>query len=90
MAEKARALYKKTDADGLTVLIFEAMLIGCAGSAIANKDDDPLTEAACLYKVDTRAMRAAVAKAEKQKARSKTEPNYAKKKFTSTTKAPGK
>ena len=90
MAEKARALYKKTDADGLTVLIFEAMLIGCAGSAIVNKDDDPLTEAACLYKVDTKAVRAAVAKAEKQKARSKTEPNYAKKKSTSTTKAPRK
>jgi ParB family chromosome partitioning protein len=88
MAETARALYKKADANRLTVLIFEAMLIGCAGSAIVNKDDDPLAEAAYLYKVDTRAMRAAVAKAEKQKARTKTEPNYAKKKATSTTKAP--
>jgi ParB family chromosome partitioning protein len=90
MAEKTRALYKKADANGLTVLIFEAMLIGSAGSATENKDDDPLAEAAYLYKVDTRAMWAAVAKAEKQEARTKTEPNYAKKKSTSTTKAPRK
>ncbi len=34
----------------LAVLIFEAMLIGPAGSATANKDDDPLTDAASLYK----------------------------------------
>ena len=90
MAEKARALYKKADADGLAVLIFEAMLVGSAGSATDNKDDDPLTEAACLYKVDTKVLRSAVAKAEKQKARTKTEPDYAKKKSTSTTKAPRK
>jgi ParB family transcriptional regulator, chromosome partitioning protein len=90
MAEKARALYEKADADGLTVLIFEAMLIGSAGSATENEDDDPLAEAAYLYKVDTRATRAAVVKAEKQKARTKPEPNYAKKKSTSTANAPRK
>ena len=46
MAEKARTLYKKADAAALAVLIFEAMLISPAGSASANKDDDPLADAA--------------------------------------------
>jgi len=78
LAEKARALYKKADAHGLAVLIFEAMLIGLAGSATENKDDDPLTEAACLYKVDTKAVRSAVAKAEKEKTRTKAEGTRAK------------
>ena len=55
----------------LAVLIFEAMLIGPAGSATANKDDDPLADAASLYKVDTKALRTAVAKAEKEKAQKK-------------------
>src|SRR5208337_4872052 len=48
----------------LAVLIFEAMLISPAGNASASKDDDPLADAASLYKVDTKALRAAVAKAE--------------------------
>jgi ParB family transcriptional regulator, chromosome partitioning protein len=86
MAEKARALYKKADADGLAVLIFEAMLIGFAGSATENKDDDPLTEAACLYKVDTKAVRSAVAKAEKEKTRTKAKGTRAKVKPASKTK----
>ena len=86
MAEKARALYKKADAHGLAVLIFEAMLIGFAGSATENKDDDPLTEAACLYKVDTKAVRSAVAKAEKEKTRTKAEGTRAKVKPASKTK----
>jgi ParB family chromosome partitioning protein len=71
MAEKARMLYKKADAAGLAVLIFEAMLIGPAGSATVNKDDDQLADAARLYKVDTKELRAAVAKAEEEKAQKK-------------------
>ena len=71
MAEKARTLYKKADAAALAVLIFEAMLISPAGNASANKDDDPLADAASLYKVDTKALRAAVAKAENEKAQKK-------------------
>jgi len=68
MAEKARTLYKKADAAALAVLIFEAMLISPAGSATVNKDDDPLTDAAILYKVDAKALRTAIGKAEKAKA----------------------
>jgi ParB family chromosome partitioning protein len=86
MAEKARALYKKTDAAGLTVLMFEAMLIGSAGCATENKDDDPLTEAACLYKVDTKALRGAVVRAEKEKIRTKAVGTRAKVKPASKTK----
>src|ERR1700723_1375054 len=71
MAEKARTLYKKADGAALAVLIFEAMLISPAGNASANKDDDPLADAASLYKAETRALRAAVAKAEQEKAQKK-------------------
>jgi ParB family chromosome partitioning protein len=71
MAEKARTLYKKADGAGLAVLIFEAMLLSPAGNASANKDDDPLADAASLYKVDTKALRIAVAKAENEKAAKK-------------------
>jgi len=71
MAEKARTLYKKADAAGLAALIFEAMLIGPAGSATVNKDDDPLADTACLYKVDAKALHTAVVKAEKEKAQKK-------------------
>jgi ParB family chromosome partitioning protein len=71
MAEKARTLCKKTDAARLAVLIFEAMLISPAGNATVNKDDDPLADAASLYKIDTKALRNAVAKAEKEKAQKK-------------------
>jgi ParB family chromosome partitioning protein len=85
MAEKARALYKKAGADGLPVLIFEAMLIGSAGSATENEDDDPLQDAACLYKVNTKALRSAVVKAEKEKTRTKA--TCAKEKPASKTKA---
>jgi len=71
VTEKARTLYKKADAVALAVLIFEAMLISPAGNASANKDDDPLADAASLYKIDTKALRAAVAKAEQEKAQKK-------------------
>jgi ParB family transcriptional regulator, chromosome partitioning protein len=71
VAEKARTLYKKADGAALAVLIFEAMLISPAGNASANKDDDPLADAANLYKVDTKTVRAAVAKVEQEKTKKK-------------------
>jgi hypothetical protein len=71
MAEKARTLYKKADAAALAVLIFEAMLLGPAGSSTVNKDDDPLTDSASLYKIDARALRTAVAKGEREKVQKK-------------------
>jgi len=78
MAEKARTLYKKADAAVLAILIFEAMLINHAGNASANRDDDPLTDAASLYRVDTKGLRAAVAKAEKEKETKKNKPTNGK------------
>jgi len=80
MAEKARTLYKKADAAALAVLIFEAMLIGSVASATVNKDDDPLADAARLCKIDAKALRTAVAKAEKEKTRKKEEPRRTKSK----------
>ena len=71
MAEKARTLYKKADAAGLAVLIFEAMLLGSAERTTENKEDDPLSIAASLFKIDTKALRASVAKEEQEKARKK-------------------
>jgi len=82
VAEKARTLYKKADAVGLAALVFEAMLIGPAGNATANKDDDPLADAACLYKIDVRALRTVVANAEKEKARKNAKTTPAKEKPT--------
>ena len=73
MAEKARALYKKADATGLATLIFEAILIGCAESMSASKEDDPLATAAALYKIDAKTLRAVAAKEAKQKAQKKAE-----------------
>jgi len=71
MAEKARTLYKKADAAELAVLIFEAMLLGSAERTTENKEDDPLSIAASLFKIDTKALRANVAKEEQEKARKK-------------------
>jgi hypothetical protein len=71
MAEKARTLYKKADAAGLAVLIFEAMLLGSAERTTENKADDPLSIAASLFKIDTKAVRASVAKEEQAKAQKK-------------------
>jgi ParB family chromosome partitioning protein len=73
MAEKARTLYKKANAAGLAVLIFEAMLLGSAERTTDNKDDDPLSIAAALFKIDTKALRAVAAKEAKQKAQKKAE-----------------
>ncbi len=73
MAEKARTLYKKADAAGLARLIFEAILVGCVERTSENKDDDPLTTAAALYEIDTKALRAVVSKEAKEKVRKKAE-----------------
>ena len=73
MAEKARILYKKADGAGLAVLIFEAMLLGSAETTTDSKDDDPLSIAAALFKIDTKTLRANVAKEEQDKARKKAE-----------------
>jgi ParB family chromosome partitioning protein len=73
MAEKARTLYKKADAAGLAMLIFEAILVGCVESTSGSRDDDPLATAAALYKIDAKAFRAVVAKEAKQKAQKKAE-----------------
>jgi hypothetical protein len=86
MAEKARMLYKKADAAGLAALIFESMLIGPAGSATVNKEDHLLTDTASHYKVDTKALRIAVGKTEKDKAQKKNKLGSAKEKSTPKTK----
>lgn len=87
MAERARTLHEKADAAGLAALIFEAILIGAAGSTTVSKEDDPLTEAAGLYKVDTKALHRAVVKAEQEKVRTKTQTARAKKKPAAQRKA---
>jgi len=66
LAEKARSLHKTADGTALAALIFEAMLLAAAASSTETKED-LLTASARLYKVDVRALRAAVAKAEKDK-----------------------
>ena len=87
MAEKARTLYEKADGAGLAVLIFEAMLIGAAGSTTVSKDDDLLAEAASVYKVDTKALHRAVVKAEQEKVRTKAQTTRATQKPASKRKA---
>jgi len=82
VAEKARTLYKKADAAALAVLIFEAMLLDPAGSVTVTKDDDPLADAATLYKVDTKALRAALANTERGTAQRKDKVTAAKAKPT--------
>jgi ParB family chromosome partitioning protein len=69
IAEKARALYKKLDAPELAILLFEAMLLGSVGNTNSLTDDDLLMRAAALTKVNVKALRSAVAKEEKAKAR---------------------
>src|SRR5258707_47746 len=71
MGEKARALYKKANAAELAVLIFEAILLGSAERTSEGKDDDPLSIAAALFKIDTKALRASAAKEEQEKAQKK-------------------
>jgi ParB family transcriptional regulator, chromosome partitioning protein len=71
MAEKARTLYRKADTAGLAVLVFEAMLLGSVQRTAESKDDDPLSVAASLFKIDTKALRASIAKGGHEKARKK-------------------
>jgi ParB family chromosome partitioning protein len=66
LAEKARSLHKTADATTLAFLIFEAMLLAAAASSTGTKDD-LLAASARLYKVDVKTLRAAAAKAEKEK-----------------------
>jgi hypothetical protein len=81
--EKARTLYKKADARGIAQLTFEAILLDCVNTTNQNTDDDPLTDAAALYKIDAKALRAAVTQAGADKEAKKT----AKKKGNSARKA---
>jgi ParB family chromosome partitioning protein len=66
LAEKARSLYKTTDGVALAALVWEAMLLALATNTTETKDD-LLAEAAKLYKVNLKALRSAVVKAEKDK-----------------------
>jgi hypothetical protein len=75
MTEKARALYKKADAAGLAMLIFEAILVGCVEGTSDSKNDDPLATAAALYKIDAKALRANVAREAREKAEKKARKN---------------
>jgi ParB family chromosome partitioning protein len=90
MAEKARTLYKKADGAGLAVLIFEAMLLGSAERTTDSKDDDPLSIAAAVFKIDTKALRASVVKEEQEKARKKAEKTGRKLKSETASKRTGK
>ncbi len=86
MAEKARTLYKKADGAGLAVLIFEAMLLGSAEKTTDSRDDDPLSIAAAVFKIDTKTLRASVAEEAKQKARKKPQKTPGKPKSAITSK----
>jgi hypothetical protein len=86
MAEKARTLYNKADAAGLAVLIFEAMLLGSAERTTDSKDDDPLSIAAAVFKIDTKTFRASVAEEAKQKAQKKAQKTPGKPKSAITSK----
>lgn len=73
IVEKTRNLYKTTEDAELARLIFEAVLVGSAANIHKEKDDDLLADAAKLYGVDAKAIRAAVEKGEKRKVGNKTE-----------------
>ena len=47
------------------------MSVGSVERTSESKDDDPLSIAASLFKIDTKALRASVAKEEQEKARKK-------------------
>jgi hypothetical protein len=70
-AQKSRNALQKADTGGLARLIFETTLIGCVETTNEGKDDDPLSEAAGLFKVDTKPLRAAVAKGVKEETKKK-------------------
>ena len=87
IAEPARALEQKADAAGLAILLFEAMLVGPAGSVSIRREDDPLLEAAKLYKIDVKALRSVAAKSEKLKSQKKADAERANPKAASKTRA---
>ena len=66
LADKARSLYKTTDGGALAALIFEAMLLALAANTTEPKED-LLADAARHYKVDVKALRSTVVKADKEK-----------------------
>ncbi len=69
--EKARGLYKATATVELARLIFEAVLIGSMANIHTDKENDLLADAAELYDVDIKAVRAAVEKEEKKRTEKK-------------------
>jgi ParB family chromosome partitioning protein len=66
LVDKVRSLYKTANGSALAALIFEGMLLTLAGN-ITEQKDDLLADAARLFKVDVKALRTAIAKAEKVK-----------------------
>jgi len=71
VVEKARGLYKVTATAELARLILEAILIGSAANIRADKENDLLIDAAALYSVDMKVVRAAVENEEKRKTEKK-------------------
>ena len=74
----------------MAVLIFEAMLLGSAERTTDSKDDDQLSIAAAVFKIDTKALRASVVKEEQEKARKKAEKTGRKLKSETASKRTGK
>ena len=66
--EKVHNLYKTAGAAELVRMIFEAMLVGSTANGPTDKSDDLLSQAAALYEVDVKALRATIDKADKKKA----------------------
>lgn len=60
--------------------------LGSAESKSENNDDDPLTIAAALHKIDTKALHASVAKEEREKAEKKAKKTAGKQKSEPMTK----
>jgi 2-hydroxychromene-2-carboxylate isomerase len=71
VVEKARGLYKVTATAELARLILEAILIGSAANIHADKENDLLIDAAALYSMDMKAVRAAFEKEEKKRTEKK-------------------
>jgi len=62
------------------------MLLGSAERTTDNKDDDPLSVAAALFKIDTKTLRASVVEEAKQKAQKNTQKTSRKPKSAITSK----
>jgi hypothetical protein len=61
-------------------------LVGCVEGTSESKDEDPLATAAALYKIDAKALRANVAKEEREKAQKKAEKTVGKPKSETASK----